>query len=148
MITLLASLAGFLGSLAPEIVKFFIDNNDKKHEMQILEYQLKLKKINSDNYLDEININSGISEAQALYKTYKTGICWVDALNGTVRPVLAYAFFFIYSFVKYLQYEIIFVAMNVDDIVTILWSLEDQTIFAGIISFYFGQRAISKLRAR
>jgi len=28
-----------------------------------------------------------------------------------------------------------------------LWSLEDQAIFAGIISFYFGQRAMSKVRS-
>lgn len=148
MVTLLASLAGFISSLIPEIMKFFIDRNDKKHELQILEYQMKLKKASSSDRLEEIAIHSNVSEVQALYKTYKTGICWVDALNGSVRPVLAYSFFFIYTFIKYLQYKIIAVAVNMADILTILWSLEDQAIFAGIISFYFGQRAISKLRVR
>ncbi|MBN66591.1 MAG: hypothetical protein CMM94_03370 [Rickettsiales bacterium] len=28
-----------------------------------------------------------------------------------------------------------------------LWSTEDQAIFAGIISFYFGQRAMCKVRS-
>ena len=48
MITLLASLAGFISSLIPEIIKYFIDKGDKKHEIQILEYQMKLKKQNND----------------------------------------------------------------------------------------------------
>lgn len=148
MITLLASLAGFLSSLIPEIMKYFVDKNDKKHEIKILEYQLELQKLNAEKNLDEIISASNLSEVQALYKTYKTGINWVDAFNGTVRPVLAYAFFAIYSFVKYLQYKIIAAALSVIDIVEILWTLEDQAIFAGIISFYFGQRAISKLRGK
>lgn len=148
MITLLASLAGFLSSIIPEVVKYFIDKNDKKHEIQILEYQIKLKKQNVDNRLDEIAVNNADKEVHALYKTFKIGICWVDALNGTVRPVLAYSFFGIYAFIKYLQYTIISTSLNINDIVNVLWSLEDQAIFAGIISFYFGQRALSKLRVK
>lgn len=148
MITLLASLAGFLSSIIPELIKYFIDKNDKKHELQILEQQIKLKKQFSENRLDEINIANFDKEYQALYKTFKTGICWVDALNGSVRPVLAYSFFAIYGFIKYLQYSIIASSLNINDIITILWSVEDQAIFAGIISFYFGQRALSKIKRR
>ena len=148
MITLLASLAGFLSSLIPDIMKYFIDKNDKKHEIQILEYQMQIQKINAGKHLEEIISANNISDTQAIYKTYKTGISWVDAFNGTVRPVLAYAFFSIYAFIKFLQYKVISTAINMGNIVEILWTLEDQAIFAGIISFYFGQRAISKLRGR
>ena len=148
MITLLASLAGFISSLIPEIMKYFVDKNDKKHEIQILEYQLQIKQLSADNRLAEIIGINNASEVQAIYKTYKTGISWVDALNGTVRPVLAYAFFFIYTFIKYLQYQIISVTANVSEVVNILLTIDDQAIFAGIISFYFGQRAVSKLRGK
>ena len=148
MITLLASLVGFISSLIPEIMKFFIDRNDKKHEIEILEHQMKLKKMGNSSQLEEIIALNNIIESQAIYKTYKTGICWVDALNGTVRPVLAYSFFFIYTFVKFMQYKIIAASINVNEIVAILWNVDDQAIFAGIISFYFGQRAVSKLRGK
>ena len=148
MITLLASLVGFISSLIPEIMKFFLDRNDKKHELQILEQQMKMKQSGVASQLEEIIANNSFKEAQALYKTYKTGVCWVDALNGTVRPVLAYSFFAIYTFIKFLQYKIIAVSINITDIVNILWSLDDQAIFAGIISFYYGQRAVSKLRGK
>ena len=33
------------------------------------------------------------------------------------------------------------------DLPWLLWTTEDHAIFAGIISFYFGQRAMSKLRS-
>lgn len=148
MITLLASLAGFLSSLVPEIMKYFVDRGDKKHELEILEYQVKLQKIKADGRLKEIIPQLNMFETQALYKTYKTGINWVDAFNGLVRPVLAYAFFGIYAYVKFLQYQIIAASMQLFEVVNILWTLEDQAIFAGIISFYFGQRALSKVRGR
>ena len=37
MITLLASIAGFISSIIPEIIKYFKDINDKKHELNILD---------------------------------------------------------------------------------------------------------------
>ena len=80
MITLLASLVGFISSLIPEIMKFFLDKNDKKHEIHLLEQQLKMKKQGYTS-LDEVISDNSYKEIQALYKTYQTGICWVDALN-------------------------------------------------------------------
>ncbi len=148
MITLLATLTGFISSLIPEIMKYFVDKNDKKHEIQILEYQLQINKLNNNRKLEEIASLQNNSEAQAIYKTYKTGIYWVDSLNGTVRPVLAYAFFAIYSFIKFLQYKIVIASAAIYEVIDILWNVDDQAIFAGIISFYFGQRTISKLRGR
>lgn len=148
MITLLASLAGFISSLIPELLKYFVDKSDKNHEVLLLEYQLRLHKLKSNNRLEEVASSGYAEEAKALYKTYKTGVYWVDALNGTVRPILAYAFFGIYSFIKLLQYKLIASSMNMIDIVTILWNGDDQAIFAGIISFYFGQRAITKMKGK
>ena len=54
MITILASLVGFISSLIPEIMKFFLDKNDKKHELQILEQQIKIRKETNLSQLEEI----------------------------------------------------------------------------------------------
>jgi cellulose synthase/poly-beta-1,6-N-acetylglucosamine synthase-like glycosyltransferase len=72
----------------------------------------------------------------------------VDALNGTVRPVIAYAFFILYALVKLLSYAAV-ANSNVVPFVVLhdtLWTEDDAAIFAGIISFYFGQRAMAKVR--
>lgn len=147
MITLLGALLGFAGSAFPEFIKLWKDSSDKKHEIILLEMQMKQQAQGHQERLEEINVNADISESQALYKTYTTNITWVDALNGTVRPVIAYAFFVLYASVKFLSLSTLpdsGVPFSV--LYETLWTQDDAAIFAGIISFYFGQRAMSKIR--
>ncbi len=139
MITLLGSLLGFISAAFPDLIKLFRDAQDRKHEITILQMQMEQQKQGASQRLEEIQVNADITESSALYKTYTTGISWVDALNGTVRPVIAYSFFILYATVKAMQFSA--------NLPWLLWTAEDQAIFAGIISFYFGQRAMSKLRS-
>ncbi|MBP7189833.1 MAG: hypothetical protein KA998_01100 [Rickettsiaceae bacterium] len=147
MITLLASIAGFITSIVPEILRLLRDRQDKDHELKIFEKQIKYNRSSSNNprMIDEIYVARDLAEQASLYSTYKTGISWVDALNGSVRPVLAYSFFIMYSAIKLIQYSAI---SDFSRNVELLWSVDDQAIFAGIISFYFGQRAFSKVGAK
>jgi hypothetical protein len=139
MITLLGSLLGFLSAAFPDFLKLYQNAQDRKHELRILELQMQQQTQGHVNRLEEIQVNADIAESQVLYKTYNVGIRWVDALNGTVRPVIAYSFFILYAAVKLMQFSA--------DLPWLLWTAEDQAIFAGIISFYFGQRAMAKLRS-
>ncbi|MAR56412.1 MAG: hypothetical protein CMM93_04440 [Rickettsiales bacterium] len=145
MITLLSTLIGFLSSLLPDAVKLYRDHQDRAHELQILHLQLQQQREGNAQRLDEIHQQTSFAEAQALYQTWKSDIRWVDALNGTVRPVLAYAFFGMYLLIKCLQYSLI-ETQALPWAFDRLWGEEDQAIFAGIIAFYFGQRAMGKVR--
>jgi hypothetical protein len=144
MITLLASIAGFISSLIPEILKFFKDKNDKNHELNILDRQIEHSKHSKKRELEEINVVRDIAEQASLYSTFKSGVSWVDALNGTVRPVLAYCFFIMYGGVKFVQFKAITMSAPLIEYIDIIWNIDDQAIFAGIISFYFGQRTFNK----
>jgi hypothetical protein len=148
MMTLLGSLLGFLSAAFPDLLKLFRDTQDRRHELKILELQLEQQRQGHINRLEEIQVQGDIEESRALYRTYYTGIKWVDALNGTVRPVVAYAFFLLYAVVKILAYCAIPEAAitSISIIYGTLWTEEDAAIFAGIISFYFGQRAMHKVR--
>ena len=97
MITLFASIAGFITSLIPEILRFFKDRLDKSHELQLMDKQIRFSKIAGSKSPEEIQMTRDVVEQLSLYSTYKTGINWVDALNGSVRPVLAYSFFGMYA---------------------------------------------------
>ena len=150
MITLLGSLLGFITSTFPSLVKMWQDASDKKHELDVLQLQMQMQAQGAQQQLQEINAQADIAESAALYKTYTTGITWVDALNGTVRPVIAYAFFLLYAIVKLLSYMAIATSPAVPFVVVhdTLWSENDAAIFAGIISFYFGARAMQKLTSK
>lgn len=145
MVTLFASIAGFITSIIPELLKFLRDKYDKKHELEIMDRQIKCGTNFSKPTIDEIYIAKDIAETASLYNTYKVGISWVDALNGSVRPVLAYSFFALYSAMKAIQYSAINASAIAIEYMDILWNVDDQAIFAGIISFYFGQRTFSKI---
>ncbi|MDP5083415.1 MAG: hypothetical protein NWP61_04150 [Rickettsiaceae bacterium] len=145
MITLLASIAGFISSIIPEIIKYFKDINDKKHELNILDKQIEYNATNAARSLEEIHISRDILENASLYSTYQTHIKWVDSLNGTVRPILAYSFFLMYMSVKYIQYQAISASAHVIEHLEIIWNIDDQAIFAGIISFYYGQRTFRQV---
>ena len=147
MCTLLGALLGFLGSTFPDLIKLWKDYADRKHEMNIRKLQMEHQAQDQSERLQEIVANADIAESQELYQTYSTKITWVDALNGTVRPVIAYSFFFLYVGMKLLY----FFSAPQDNTPFILlyetlWTSEDATIFAGIVSFYFGQRAMTRIR--
>jgi hypothetical protein len=146
MITLLASIAGFLTSLVPEIIRFFKDRLDKQHELQVMDKQIRFTKLPGGRSPEEVHLTRDMVEQLSLYSTYKTGISWVDALNGTVRPVLAYSFFLMYAAIKITQYRYITKTALLVEYIDVIWSVDDQAIFASIVSFYFGQRAFNKIR--
>ena len=148
MITLLASLSGFFGSLFPELLKYFFDKNDKKHELEVLKIQIEANKTNNNRKAEATLLNFENSEFKTLYSTYKSGIDWIDGLNAGVRPILAYAFFILYSYAKYMQYTNFAELVSAEELIELLWNIEDQAIFASVIGFYFGQRAFSKYSGR
>lgn len=147
MVTLLGSLIGFISAAFPDLLKIWRDSADRKHELTILRLQMEQAAQGHQQRLEEINAQADIAESKALYKTYYSGIKWVDALNGTVRPVLAYAFFLLYFTIKCMQFAMVDLGNPLPWHMDMLWSTEDQAIFAGIISFYFGQRAMCKVRS-
>lgn len=145
MVTLLASIVGFIGSVIPEVIKYFKDINDKRHELAILEKQIEYSRSSGHKSLEEIYVSRDILEQASLYSTYKAEISWVDAINGLVRPVLAYSFFIMYISVKYIQYKAISAYAPMIEYIEVIWNVDDQAIFAGIISFYYGQRTFQKI---
>jgi len=146
MVTILGALLGFIGSLFPELFKLLHDRSDRKHELILMDKQIEFQKLASDQRLEEIRTQGDIIEIAALQKNYKIGVEWVDALNGTVRPVIAYCFFFLYSAMKIVAFASLDAHAPLSLLYDTVWADDDRAIFAGIISFYFGSRAMQKIR--
>jgi hypothetical protein len=144
MVTVLASIVGFISSLIPDILRIIVEKQSHNRQLEIINQQIRAAEVGAGKAVGKITSASYANELKILYSTYKTGVTWVDSLNATVRPVLAYAFFCLYAFMKFKQYLIL---KNLEETAIfheILWTVEDQAIFASIISFYFGQRSLSR----
>lgn len=144
--TMIATFGGLISATIPDLVSLFRDRSDKKHEIEILKLQIARENAGHNHKIEEIRLDADIAESKALYKTWKTDVRWVDALNGTVRPVLAYTFFALYAAIKVSQVWSYWGAFEFMQMLQYVWSAEDQAIFAAIISFYFGQRSMAKYR--
>ena len=141
MLTLLGSLLGFVTSTGPGIFKTIMeakqDAKDKEHELAVMSQQ-------SADRRDEAVITSAGAANVAVQKNSQENIKrasqWVIDLSGSVRPVMAYGFWLI------LMTLIILSAFGVitEGQFSEIWTPSLEAIFASIISFYYGQRLVSK----
>ena len=149
MLTLLGSLLGFVTSAFPDPLGLFRDRQDRNHELAILDRQMEQMKLGHQQRLEEVEIQADIAESKALYRHDKpVGVAWVDALRATVRPVITYAFFMLFASVKgsALYVLIAIEGLLLAEALPRIWDPETQALFAAVMSFWFGSRALTKLR--
>lgn len=152
MLTLLGSLLGFISSAFPDLFKLWQDRQDRKHELAILDRQMEQMRLGHSQRLEEISVEADIAESQALYKHDNrfTGVKWVDGLRASVRPVITYAFFLLFTAVKLSALYVLMADQGPAFVVALpqIWDPETQALFAAVMSFWFGQRALAKARGQ
>ena len=127
---------------------FFQDRADKKHELAVMEVQIRQQKELADQKLEMVNVEADVREMESLHKSMQpTGVAFIDGLRGSVRPVITYAFFGLFIFVEVSAY-LALTSQGVSglDAANAVWSEETSALFAAVISFWFGGRAISRAR--
>jgi hypothetical protein len=165
MLTIISTIIGFLSSTLPKLFEFFQDKNDKVHELDIMDKQIALAQLKIGGELDAVGIqaasaseiatiNAQSAEMVTMYNNLKTGISWIDGLNALVRPMLAIFFMGAYFLAMYPHIEMAFELIRNQDsfanhhefisayqeAIKGIWTENDDAIFAGIISFYFGSK--------
>jgi len=152
MISLLGTLLGFGTSIVPEILGYFKQRQANEQELALLEAKAKYAEKLSELKLKELDAQADIAEATSIYQhdqSLDSGSV-VNALRGSVRPVITYAFFLMFATVKGVTlYAMIGTkGMDLSAGVLAIWDEETQAIFSAIIAFWFGNRAMSKARAK
>lgn len=147
VLTLLASAAGFVSGLVPQVLKIWGKKQDTTKQLAILDRQIELARVEGAQRTTEAKITRATAESTALYShdTQLAGAGWVESMRASVRPFLTYAFFALFASVKI---SALVVLTRQSDIITalpLLWDEPTQVLFAAIVSFWFGNRAISKL---
>ena len=148
MLSLLGSVLGFGTSFLPKVMDFFQDKSDKKHELAVMEVQIRQQKELADQKLEAVNVDADIREIESLHKSMQpTGVKFIDGLRGSVRPVITYAFFGLFVFVEVSAY-IGLTAQGVSalDAANATFDEDIKALFAAVLRFWFGGRAINRMR--
>jgi len=148
MLAIIGSILGLLGSLLPEVLKFFNNREDHKHEIEMGKLQIESMKMQGQIRLQELEAQADIEETRVLHQSAEqklTGVRWIDAIvslyNSSVRPTLTYAFFALYGYVKFsVVYTSVSAGANWKVLGPVIWGSEDFAVFATIMSFWFGGR--------
>ena len=146
MMTLLGSLLGFGSSFLPEVLNFFKAGQEHKQKMESMKLEMELMGKRSELQLSLLDKQADIKETEGLYKHDSIDAGgFVNALRGSVRPVITYAFFGLFVAVQIvIMVKVMDEGGNWAAAVTLMWTAETSGLFAAIMSFWFGNRAVSK----
>jgi len=152
MMTLLGSLLGFAASAFPEILKLQREKEDRKHQLAMFDRQVELQKLGHTQKLDELNINADIKETEQVYSyaNRDSGVRWVEGPGMQDPHAITYAFFGLFAAVKLTSLVTLAQAEDLTfaSALQVIWDGETQALFATVMSFWFGGRAIQRARSR
>lgn len=152
MLTLLGSILGFVGSAIPEVVGIFKEKEKNKNELEIM--KLQVEAVKQQATLDLMNYRAmaqdkeheRVIEHDIAIQNSSGPLSW---LSKSVRPVITYLFFALFASVKIASLSI---AMedtgNFQQAILLVWDEETQGMFAAIISYWFGRRALEKMNRK
>ena len=149
MLTLLSSMLGFGTSFVPKVLDYFQDKSDKKHELMLMDKQLEQQIQLGELSLRKSHIDADTEEFKAVHRhdtaIMKNASQWSITLSSTVRPVITYLFMFLFITVEVSAYWVL-LNQGVDALgaVAIVWDEEITSLFAAILSFWFGGREIRR----
>jgi hypothetical protein len=149
---LIGSLLGFGSSVVPAITDHFKSKRQHEFELSKMEKMAELQKAGYDHEIKRFR-EMGLHEEQKALLTHDTEIAkgrgFISGLQKSVRPVITYCFFFLFAAIEVtILNEALKNGMDLSEALQVIWDEDTQAIFAAVISFWFGSRAIEKARTK
>ena len=146
MITLLGSLLGFGTSFLPEVLNYFKANQAHKHELERAQLEMDLMSKRAELKLSIMDKEADIKETEGLYRHDSIDAGgFINALRGSVRPVITYCFFALFVAIKVTAlFALLDMGHEMGRALSLIWDDATAGLFAAIMSFWFGNRAVSK----
>lgn len=142
MLELLGALGGGLFRLAPEVLNWVDKKDARKHELALLDHQIKLADAQGASAIAVEEVKALAAGAAA--QSTQTGVAWVDAVNALIRPIITIWWTIVlYTGALIAQFNVLVAegAQYASAIVE-LWGPTEKAIACSIISFWFVDRAI------
>jgi len=150
--TILGAVTGFGGSVVPAVIDFFKDKNESKVRLEEMKMKAELMKAGVEIDLKKFQARAKDDEHARLIAhdiSLQDDKGLMAGLRKSVRPVITYAFFLLFCAVEGVMiYHALQQGTDIVAVMQHVWDDETQAIFAAIISFWFGSRALEKSRKR
>ena len=147
MMTIIGSLLGFGTSFLPEVLNYFKRGQEQKYELQRMQMEMELMAKRSELKISELDKEAEIKETEGLYKHNNVDAGgFINALRGSVRPIITYAFFGLFVAIKVTALLSLLnqTGVSLNMALDTIWDDQTAGLFAAIMSFWFGNRAVSK----
>ena len=147
MMTIIGSLLGFGTSFLPEVLNYFKRGQEQKYELQRMQMEMELMAKRSELNIAELDKEAEIKETEGLYKHDNVDAGgFINALRGSVRPIITYAFFGLFVAIKVtaLISLMSLPEMQLNMALSMIWDDQTAGLFSAIMAFWFGNRAVSK----
>ncbi len=145
MLTALTGILAFLSSFGPALLGYFSQKENNAQQLRLQQLQLEAAKEGHAAELAITDARADIQQQQSLYAydAGATGNKFVDALRGVVRPYITLVIFHLWLAIE-VALLVYGIQRNLDlkQLVEIVWSQETAALFAAVIGFWFGQRAV------
>lgn len=150
----IGSLFGGLFRLAPEVLKFFDKQNDRKHELAMMDKQLDYEKLKGEFKVEEKYVDFSVHQLDAMQEAFKeqaatatSSYKWVSALSALVRPVVTYVLFGLYVCFKItMMYYAVQTGIPWNEVMQQAWNQDDFAMLNAILMFWFVGRSIQQYR--
>ncbi|RPG31845.1 MAG: hypothetical protein CBB72_011805 [Muricauda sp. TMED12] len=152
MLSILGSLLGFAGSAVPAVTQAFQTRADNKQELAKMRLMAELRSEGMDFDMKMFQAQADDKEHERLIEhdiAINNSTGFTSILQKSVRPVITYAFFGLFATIEItLLMSALEAGTEFSEAIQLLWDDDTKAIFAAIISFWFGSRALEKHMAR
>jgi hypothetical protein len=157
--TAFGSLVGFVAAWMPHVFDMLNDRFNHNRDIERRQQELDAAKQGYEyavtghgaHLIDEVG-QATLEQLQLnrMDADEVRGHAVLEFLRSSVRPVLTYSFFALFAVVKLFA---LYHALNIDHIAVttllpILWDEDTEGLFAAVISFWFGSRAVATATAQ
>lgn len=154
METLLGGVFGGFLRLAPEALKFFDQKNERKHELSMLEAEMRFAQVKGEIAMRQTEAQMTMSEVDAIGEAFKEQSATaqaagkaVAAISALVRPFVTYLFVLAYAAVKVAGFTIALEqGGDWKAVLTSMWGTDDMAVLNMILSFWFVGRVYERSR--
>ena len=153
---ILSFIFGGLFRLAPELLKWMDKKDERKHELDMVNANMKADQLRAEQILKQIDAEAdvilGKAEMDAIIAAtkaqgQKSGVKWIDGFNSLQRPLIAFWWVIVlYSGALVVQFYALVWKFHESVPVAVLtvFGEQEKAIALSIIGFVFVDRSIRK----